>query len=67
MENETTTVYSEEEVRNALKLLIEMRENCYFRRADQAYDDPKRMEKYKALKIACTAIEYMPTYETEGL
>ena len=68
MSNETmTTVYSEEEVRNALKLLLEMRENCYFRKEDQTYDDPKRMEKYRALQIACAAIGYLPTYKTEGL
>ena len=59
---ETASIlYTQEEVTEASRLLLEMRENCYFRKDGQTYDDPERMAKYKALNIALDAIGRMPT------
>ena len=38
------------------RLLLEMRENCALRKEGEAYDDPKRMEKYDALNAAIDLI-----------
>ena len=38
------------------RLLHEMRENCALRKEGEAYDDPKRMEKYDALNAAIDLI-----------
>lgn len=38
------------------RLLLEMRENCALRKEGEAYDDPKRMEKYDAIDSAIDLI-----------
>ena len=38
------------------RLLLEMRENCALRKEGEAYDDPKRMEKYDAINSAIDLI-----------
>lgn len=38
------------------RLLLEMRENCALKKEDEAYDDPKRMEKYDAINSAIDLI-----------
>lgn len=38
------------------RLLLEMRENCALKKEGEAYDDPKRMEKYDALDSAIDLI-----------
>ena len=57
-------LYTQDEVTEASRLLIEMRENCYFKKDGQIYDDPDRMKKYKALNIALDAIGRMEVLHT---
>ena len=38
------------------QLLLEMRENCALKKEGEAYDDPKRMEKYDAINSAIDLI-----------
>ena len=38
------------------RLLLEMRENCALKKEGEAYDDPKRMEKYDAINSAIDLI-----------
>ena len=57
-------LYTQDEVTEASRLLIEMRENCYFKKDGQTYDDPDRMKKYKALNIALDAIGRMEVLHT---
>ena len=46
------------------QLLLEMRENCAFRKEGETYDDPKRMEKYDALTFVLEEICTIPaTYD----
>lgn len=62
---ETASIlYTQEEVTEATRLLLEMRENCYFCKEGQAYNDHKRMAKYKALNIALDALGRMEVLHT---
>lgn len=47
--------YTADEMADAFNLLREMQNNCIEKDTD-AYDDPKRVEKCKALEIATYAI-----------
>lgn len=52
------------------RLLLEMRENCALRKEGEAYDDPKRMEKYDALNAAIDLINnpsLLPTLSLNDL
>ena len=51
-------MYTKDEVEEATKLLLEMRDNCI---NGDKYDDPLREKKYKAINIAIDAIGRMPT------
>lgn len=57
-------MYTDEEITEATQMLLDMRENCYFCKDGQTYDDPDRMKKYKALKIALDAIGRMEVLHT---
>lgn len=62
---ETASIlYTQEEVTEASRMLLLMRENCFFKKDGQAYDDPERMKKYKALNIALDAIGRMGVLHT---
>ena len=55
-------MYTEEEVMEATRLLLDMRDNCI---NGNNYDDPLREKKYKALNIAMDAIGRMPVAKKE--
>lgn len=43
---ETASIlYTQEEVTEASRMLLLMRENCFFKKDGQTYDDPERMKK----------------------
>ena len=55
-------MYTEEEVMEATRLLLNMRDNCI---SANNYHDPLREKKYKALNIAMDAIGRMPVAKKE--
>lgn len=48
-------LYSKEELTEAARLLLQMRDNCV-PHDDDAYDDPQREAKYKSLTVAIYAV-----------
>ena len=61
---ELTKAYTKEEITEATKLLLQMRDNCVKKDADK-YDDPLRKEKYNSLNMAIDGLQYLPTVEKE--
>ena len=59
---ELTKAYTKEEITEATKLLLQMRDNCVKKDTDK-YDDPLRKEKYNALNMAIDGLQYLPTVE----
>ena len=59
---ELTKAYTKEEITEATKLLLQMRDNCAKKDADK-YDDPLRKEKYNSLNMAIDGLQYLPTVE----
>ena len=59
---ELTKAYTKEEITEATKLLLQMRDNCIKKDTDK-YDDPLRKEKYNALNMAIDGLQYLPTVE----
>ena len=59
---ELTRAYTEEEITEATRLLLQMRDNCVKKDTDK-YDDPLRKDKYNALNIAINGLQYLPTVE----
>ena len=57
-----TKAYTKEEITEATKLLLKMRDNCVKKDADK-YDDPLRKEKYNSLNMAIDGLQYLPTVE----
>ena len=61
---ELTKAYTKEEITEATKLLLQMRDNCVKKDTDK-YDDPLRKEKYNSLNMAIDGLQYLPTVENE--
>ena len=61
---ELTKAYTKEEITEATKLLLQMRDNCVKKDIDK-YDDPLRKEKYNSLNMAIDGLQYLPTVENE--
>lgn len=59
---ELTKAYTKEEITEATKLLLQMRDNCVKKYTDK-YDDPLRKEKYNSLNMAIDGLQYLPTVE----
>lgn len=59
---ELRTVYTEEEITEATRLLLQMRDNCVKKDTDE-YDDPLRKDKYNALNMAIDGLQYLPKAE----
>ena len=59
---ELTKSYTKEEITEATKLLLQMRDNCVKKDTDK-YDDPLRKEKYNSLNMAIDGLQYLPTVE----
>jgi hypothetical protein len=57
-----TSAYTDEEITEATRLLLEMRDNCIRKDTDK-YDDPLRKYKYNALNMAIDGLQYLPTVE----
>ena len=57
-----TRAYTDEEITEATRLLLEMRDNCVCKDTDK-YDDPLRKEKYNALNMAIEGVQYLPRAE----
>ena len=57
---ELTIAYTEEEIIEVTRLLLQMRDNCIKKDTDK-YDDVLRKEKYNALNIAIEGLSYLPT------
>lgn len=53
-----TYKYTSGELNEAIKLLMEMRDNCVRKETD-IYNDPKRDAKYKALTIAIRELDHL--------
>ena len=51
-----TRAYTDEEITEATRLLLKMRDNCVRKNTDK-YDDPLRKEKYNALNMAIDGIQ----------
>ena len=59
-----TRAYTDEEITEATRLLLEMRDNCGCKDTDK-YDDPLRKEKYNALNMAIDGLQYLPRVKGE--
>lgn len=59
-----TRAYTDEEITEATRLLLEMRDNCVCKDTDK-YDDPLRKEKYNALNMAIDGLQYLPRVKGE--
>ena len=59
---ELTRAYTEEEITEATRLLLEMRDNCIKKDTDK-YDDSLRKDKYNALNMAIDGLQYLPIVE----
>ena len=59
-----TRAYTEEEITEATRLLLQIRDNCIKKDTDK-YDDPLRKEKYNALNMAIDGIQYLPKAKGE--
>ena len=59
---ELTIAYTEEEITEATRLLLQIRDNCIKKDTDK-YDDPLRKDKYNALNMAIDGLQYLPTAE----
>lgn len=57
--------YSCKEIAKAKELLLKMRDNCVKKDSD-AYDDPEREEKKKALEMALEGLRRLPREFGEG-
>ena len=57
-----TRAYTDEEITEATRLLLKMRDNCVRKYTDK-YDDTLRKDKYNALNIAIDGLQYLPTVE----
>ena len=57
-----TIAYTEEEITEATRLLLQIRDNCIKKDTDK-YDDPLRKDKYNALNMAIDGLQYLPTVE----
>ena len=57
-----TRAYTEEEITEATRLLLQIRDNCVKKDTDK-YDDPLRKDKYNALNMAIDGLQYLPTVE----
>ena len=57
-----TRAYTDEEITEATRLLLKMRDNCVRKNTDK-YDDPLRKDKYNALNMAIDGLQYLPTVE----
>ena len=53
-----TRAYTDEEITEATRLLLKMRDN-FVRKDTDKYDDPLRKEKYNALNMAVDGIQYL--------
>ena len=53
-----TRAYTDEEITEATRLLLKMRDNCVRKNTDK-YDDPLRKEKYNALNMAIKGVQYL--------
>lgn len=62
--SELTIAYTEEEITEATRLLLQIRDNCVKKDTDK-YDDPLRKEKYNAMNMAIDGLQYLPTVEKE--
>lgn len=60
--SELTIAYTEEEITEATRLLLQIRDNCVKKDTDK-YDDPLRKEKYNAMNMAIDGLQYLPTVE----
>ena len=61
---ELTRAYTDEEITEATRLLLVMRDNCIKKDTDK-YDDPFRKEKYNALNMAIEGVQYLPKAKVE--
>ena len=61
---ELTRAYTEEEITEATRLLLQIRDNCIKKDTDK-YDDPLRKEKYNALNMAIDGLQYLPRVKGE--
>ena len=59
-----TRAYTEEEITEATRLLLQIRDNCIKKDTDK-YDDPLRKEKYNALNMAIDGVQYLPKAKGE--
>ena len=57
-----TRAYTDEEIIECTRLLLEIRDNCVQKDTDK-YDDPLRKEKYNALNMAIEGVQYLPRAE----
>ena len=57
--------YTEKEIEQAKVLLEKMRDNC-IRKDTDAYDDPEREKKKKALEMALEGLRRLPREFGEG-
>ena len=61
---ELTRAYTEEEITEATRLLLQIRDNCIKKDTDK-YDDPLRKDKYNALNMAIEGVQYLPKAKGE--
>ena len=61
---ELTIAYTEEEITEATRLLLQMRDNCIKKHTDK-YEDPLRKDKYNALNMAIEGLQYLPKVKGE--
>ena len=59
-----TRAYTDGEITEATRLLLQIRDNCVEKDTDK-YDDPLRKEKYNAMNMAIDGLQYLPTVEKE--
>ena len=59
-----TRAYTDEEITEATRLLLKMRDNCVRKDTDK-YDDKKKKKKYNALNMAIDGIQYLPKAKGE--
>ena len=59
-----TRAYTDEEITEATRLLLKMRDKRKRKNTDK-YDDPLRKEKYNALNMAIDGIQYLPKAKGE--
>ena len=56
---ELTRAYTDEEITEATRLLLKIRDNYGCKDTDK-HDDPLRKEKYNALNMALEGVQYLP-------